>query len=59
LGSTIGIGLLLDTLIVRSFITPAIARLLGPLFWWPRVIRQRPARTPPQEVNPTPTTQES
>lgn len=30
LGSIIGLGLLLDTLIVRSFITPAIARLLGP-----------------------------
>ncbi|MGH3725927.1 MAG: RND family transporter [Mycobacterium sp.] len=43
LGSIIGLGLLLDTLIVRSFITPAIARLLGPLFWWPRVIRSRPA----------------
>lgn len=43
LGSIIGLGLLLDTLIVRSFITPAIARLLGPLFWWPRIIRARPA----------------
>ncbi|MBA0046964.1 MMPL family RND transporter [Mycobacteroides sp. LB1] len=44
LGSIIGLGLLLDTLVVRSFITPAIARLLGPLFWWPRLIRSRPAR---------------
>jgi putative drug exporter of the RND superfamily len=43
-GSTVGIGLLLDTLIVRSLITPALARLLGPFFWWPRLIRQRPAR---------------
>lgn len=43
-GSTIGIGLLLDTLIVRSLITPALARLLGPFFWWPRLIPQRPAR---------------
>ncbi|WP_078277798.1 RND family transporter [Mycobacteroides franklinii] len=42
LGSIIGLGLLLDTLIVRSFITPAIARLLGPLFWWPRLIPARP-----------------
>ena len=45
IGFIIGLGLLLDTLIVRSFITPAIARLLGPFFWWPRVIRSRPART--------------
>ncbi|MEN3221746.1 RND family transporter [Mycolicibacterium porcinum] len=44
LGSIIGLGLLLDTLIVRSFITPAIARLLGPFFWWPRLIPARPAR---------------
>ncbi|WAC92623.1 RND family transporter [Mycobacterium sp. Aquia_213] len=43
-GSTVGIGLLLDTLIVRSLITPALARLLGPFFWWPRLIPQRPAR---------------
>lgn len=42
MGSIIGLGLLLDTLIVRSFITPAIARLLGPLFWWPRLIPARP-----------------
>jgi putative drug exporter of the RND superfamily len=43
-GSTVGIGLVLDTLIVRSLITPALARLLGPFFWWPRLIPQRPAR---------------
>ena len=42
LGSTVGLGLLLDTLVVRSFVTPAIARLLGPLFWWPRLIPSRP-----------------
>ncbi|WP_454792747.1 MMPL/RND family transporter [Mycolicibacterium lutetiense] len=46
LGSIIGLGLLLDTLIVRSFITPAIARLLGTFFWWPRLIPARPARRP-------------
>ncbi|PRC56431.1 hypothetical protein C6A85_38650, partial [Mycobacterium sp. ITM-2017-0098] len=28
-GTTIGIGLLFDTLIVRAFLTPAIAALLG------------------------------
>ena len=40
---TIGIGLLLDTLIVRSLMTPSIAAILGPWFWWPLKIRQRPA----------------
>ena len=35
LGMTIGIGLLIDTLIVRSFMTPSIAAALGRWFWWP------------------------
>ncbi|QUR66798.1 RND family transporter [Mycobacterium spongiae] len=41
-GTTIGMGLLFDTLIVRSFMTPAIAALMGKWFWWPQVVRQRP-----------------
>ncbi|WP_374026286.1 RND family transporter [Mycobacterium sp. HNNTM2301] len=45
MGSIIGLGLLLDTLIVRSFITPAVARLLGSFFWWPQWIPPRPSRT--------------
>ena len=43
IGSTIGLGLLFDTLIVRSFMTPSIAALLGRWFWWPQVVRPRPA----------------
>ena len=42
-GTTIGIGLLLDTLIVRSLMTPSIAAILGPWFWWPLRVRSRPA----------------
>jgi RND superfamily putative drug exporter len=42
-GSTIGLGLLFDTLIVRAFMTPSIAALLGRWFWWPQLVRQRPA----------------
>ena len=42
-GSTIGIGLLFDTLVVRSLMTPSIAALLGRWFWWPRQVRPRPA----------------
>ena len=41
-GTTIGLGLLFDTLIIRSFMTPAIAALLGKWFWWPQQVRQRP-----------------
>ncbi len=47
-GATIGIGLLLDTLIVRSLMTPSIAALLGPWFWWPLRVRSRPAYPPPR-----------
>jgi putative drug exporter of the RND superfamily len=43
-GTTIGLGLLFDTLIVRSFMTPSIAALLGRWFWWPLRVRPRPAR---------------
>ncbi|VEG43906.1 Transport protein [Mycolicibacterium flavescens] len=35
-GSTIALGLLFDTLIVRAFMTPSIAALLGRWFWWPQ-----------------------
>ncbi|MBW0014474.1 RND family transporter [Mycobacterium sp.] len=41
-GSTVCIGLLLDTLIVRSFVVPCIVRILGPWFWWPTLVRSRP-----------------
>jgi RND superfamily putative drug exporter len=43
IGTTIGLGLLFDTLIVRSFMTPSIAALLGRWFWWPLNVRPRPA----------------
>lgn len=53
LGMTIGIGLIVDTLIVRAFMTPAIAAALGRWFWWPinvfeivRRGRQTPAPEP-------------
>lgn len=42
IGTTIGLGLLFDTLIVRSFMTPAIAALMGRWFWWPQNVRARP-----------------
>ena len=49
-GSTVCIGLLLDTLIVRSFVVPCILRILGPWFWWPTLVRSRPL--PQREVTP-------
>jgi RND superfamily putative drug exporter len=35
IGSTIGVGLLLDTMIVRTFVLPSLIALLGRWFWWP------------------------
>ncbi|WP_421840000.1 RND family transporter [Mycobacterium sp.] len=50
IGTTICLGLLFDTLVVRAFMTPSIAALLGRWFWWPQNVRTRPAsplrRTP-------------
>jgi RND superfamily putative drug exporter len=41
MGSTIAIGLLVDTLIVRSLLMPSIATMLGRWFWWPQVVYPR------------------
>ena len=45
-GTTIGMGLLFDTLVIRAFMTPSIAALLGRWFWWPQVVRSRPLPAP-------------
>jgi putative drug exporter of the RND superfamily len=45
-GTTIGLGLLFDTLVVRSFMMPSIAALMGKWFWWPQIVRQRPVPVP-------------
>ncbi len=50
-GSTIGLGLLFDTLVVRAFMTPAIAALMGKWFWWPQRVRPRPVPAPWPKVS--------
>jgi RND superfamily putative drug exporter len=35
IGLTIGVGLLIDTLVVRTLVLPATVALLGRWFWWP------------------------
>lgn len=54
IGTTIGLGLLFDTLIVRSFMTPSIAALLGRWFWWPLRVRPRPASAMLRPYGPRP-----
>jgi RND superfamily putative drug exporter len=48
LGTTIGLGLLVDTLIVRSFMTPSIAAALGRWFWWPLNTFRAPGNGSPE-----------
>jgi RND superfamily putative drug exporter len=43
IGVTIGVGLLLDTLIVRTFVLPSLVALLGRWFWWPTRITTKVA----------------
>lgn len=55
-GMTVGIGLLLDTLIVRTFLMPSLVALLGRWFWWPRLPSRLPRRrfstSPAQDTSP-------
>jgi len=44
-GFVIGMGLLIDTFIVRTFIVPSVGILLGRAMWWPR----RPERIIPMD----------
>jgi RND superfamily putative drug exporter len=53
IGTTIGLGLLFDTLIVRAFMTPSIAALLGKWFWWPQRVRSRPVPAPWPKPRPS------
>ena len=54
IGTTIGLGLLFDTLIVRSFMTPWVATVLGRWFGWPQRVRLRPASTMLRPYGPRP-----
>src|SRR5262249_52098645 len=59
-GSTIGVGLLFDTVVVRApwvggaFMRPAIAAPLGRWFGWPRRVRHRPASALRRPSEPRP-----
>ncbi|TGD83997.1 RND family transporter [Mycolicibacterium sp. CH28] len=53
-GTTIALGLLVDTFVVRAFMTPSIAALLGRWFWWPQQVRPRPASTMLRPTGPRP-----
>ena len=49
LGTLVAVGVLLDTLVVRSFLVPALTLDIGPAIWWPT--RQGRAGTGVAEPN--------
>lgn len=54
-GTAIGMGLLIDTFIVRAFMTPAIAAALGHWFWWPlNTFRTKTVDEPEEDVRTAP-----
>ncbi|WP_329109564.1 MMPL family transporter [Micromonospora sp. NBC_01699] len=43
IGVIVGLGVLLDTLLVRTLLVPSIAITLGRRFWWPGTLSRTPA----------------
>jgi RND superfamily putative drug exporter len=50
LGVIVGVGVLLDTLLVRSVLVPAAVNLLGPRTWWPSSLARDDARAPADQA---------
>ena len=45
LGIVVGLGILLDTFVVRTLVVPALFTLIGPRVWWPSTFDPAPAPT--------------
>ena len=61
IGVIICVGVLLDTLVVRTVLVPALALLLGDAFWWPRRVgharhslEETGVEATPAQGNPSP-----
>ncbi|MFE9190816.1 MMPL family transporter [Micromonospora sp. NPDC007208] len=52
IGIIVCIGVLLDTLLVRTVLVPALAFLLGDRFWWPGRIARDPVQATPRSPEP-------
>ena len=39
LGIIVGLGIMLDTFVVRTVVIPALFTLVGPAIWWPAFTR--------------------
>ncbi|MFF5263876.1 MMPL family transporter [Actinomadura viridis] len=49
----VAFGVLLDTLVVRSLLVPALTRDIGPAVWWPSALRHKKDAEPAPAVSPT------
>jgi RND superfamily putative drug exporter len=47
LGVIVGLGILLDTFVVRTLVVPALFTLIGPRIWWPARIDDAPTPSLP------------
>ena len=45
LGIIVGLGILLDTFVVRTLVIPALFALIGPAIWWPARLQREPVAT--------------
>ncbi len=55
IGVIICVGVLLDTLVVRTVLVPALALVLGDAFWWPRKVgHEQPSVENTPEPEPAP-----
>ncbi len=50
LGIIVGLGILLDTFVVRTVVIPALFTLIGPAIWWPAFRREDIEDTSPLRV---------
>ena len=46
-GIIVGLGILLDTFVVRTLVIPAVFALIGPVIWWPSSTDDRARKSPP------------
>jgi RND superfamily putative drug exporter len=42
LGFAVAFGVLLDTIVVRSLLVPALVKVIGPKIWWPSKLKNQP-----------------
>ncbi|MCZ2829156.1 MMPL family transporter [Modestobacter sp. VKM Ac-2986] len=50
LGFLVGVGVLIDTFVVRSLLVPAAVHLLGDRIWWPSALAQGPTAPQPERA---------